>query len=89
MKVETRLIDERFVSVMGECDSEVIGVPSIFKLIRKTMGCTKGPVQGHPLLVSQSSQVPHKVPIPQQYRQLVTAHSSEPVQHDMRPQRSA
>jgi hypothetical protein len=35
LKIETRLIDERFASVMGECDLEAIGAPSIFKLIRK------------------------------------------------------
>jgi hypothetical protein len=35
------LIDERFVSVMGECDLEDIVVPSIFifKLIRKDASC--------------------------------------------------
>ncbi len=26
LKIETRLIDENFVSVMGKCDLEVIGV---------------------------------------------------------------
>jgi hypothetical protein len=38
LKIETRLIDEMFARVMGEYPSvlEVIGVPSIFKLIRKT-----------------------------------------------------
>ena len=37
LKIETRLIDEMFARVMGEYPSvlEVIGVPSIFKLIRK------------------------------------------------------
>ncbi len=36
-KVVTRLIDERFVSVMGECVTEkTIGSPSIFKTIRST-----------------------------------------------------
>ena len=35
LKIETRLINERFASVMGECDLEGIGIPSIFKLIRK------------------------------------------------------
>ena len=34
LKIETRLIDEMFASVMGVL--EVIGAPSIFKLIRKT-----------------------------------------------------
>jgi len=28
LKIETRLIDERFESVMGECDLEDIGAPS-------------------------------------------------------------
>ena len=32
LKIETRLRDERFESVMGECDLEAIGAPSIFKL---------------------------------------------------------
>jgi hypothetical protein len=36
LKIETRLKDERFESVMGECDLESTGVSSIFKLIRKT-----------------------------------------------------
>ncbi len=31
--LETRLIDKRFANVMGECDLESIGVPSLFKLI--------------------------------------------------------
>ena len=31
IKIETRLIDERFESVMGECDLETIVAPSIFK----------------------------------------------------------
>jgi hypothetical protein len=35
LKIETRLINERFVSVMGECDLQVIGVSSIFKFTRK------------------------------------------------------
>ena len=30
LKIETRLTDERFESVMGECDVEVIGDPCIF-----------------------------------------------------------
>ena len=36
LKIETRLIDERFPSVMGECVLEVIGAPSRLRLIRKT-----------------------------------------------------
>ncbi len=36
-KIETRLIDERLVSVMGECDLEGTGDPSIFKLTSKTV----------------------------------------------------
>ncbi len=36
LKIETRLIDEMFPSVMGEyCVFEVIDDPSIFKLIRE------------------------------------------------------
>ncbi len=35
LKIETRLIDERFVSLMGECDFEVIGVPSRLRFTRK------------------------------------------------------
>ena len=34
LKIETRLIDERFESVMGECDLEDIGVPSTLRVIR-------------------------------------------------------
>ena len=35
LKIETRLIDERFASVMGDCVIlESIGAPSIFKTIR-------------------------------------------------------
>jgi hypothetical protein len=30
LKIEMRLIDERFGSVMGECVLEAIGTPSIF-----------------------------------------------------------
>jgi hypothetical protein len=37
LEIETRLIDERFVSVMGECELESIGSPSIFKLMRKVV----------------------------------------------------
>jgi hypothetical protein len=33
MKIETRLIIGKFVSVMGECDLEVIGEPSMFNVI--------------------------------------------------------
>ena len=29
LKIKTRLIDEKFASVMGECDLEVMGTPSI------------------------------------------------------------
>ncbi len=37
LKIKTRLIDEMFVGVMGEyVFLKVIGVPSIFKVIRKT-----------------------------------------------------
>ena len=34
LNIETRLIDDRFPSVMGECDLETVGVPSIFNTIR-------------------------------------------------------
>ncbi len=34
-KMKTRLIDEKFASVMGECVCETIGAPSIFRVIRK------------------------------------------------------
>jgi hypothetical protein len=34
LKIEKRLIDESFASVMSECDLGVIGAPSIFKTIR-------------------------------------------------------
>ncbi len=34
LKIKTRLIDEKFPSVMGECDRDVIDSPSIFKVIR-------------------------------------------------------
>jgi hypothetical protein len=33
LKIKKRLIDEKFVSMMGECDRDTIGVPSIFKVI--------------------------------------------------------
>ena len=36
LKIEMRLIGESFECVMGECDLETIGAPSIFKLIRST-----------------------------------------------------
>jgi hypothetical protein len=31
LKIKTRLIDEKFPSVMGECDLDVVGVPSKLK----------------------------------------------------------
>ncbi len=34
LNIETRLLNERFVSVMGECDLDTTGAPSIFKIIR-------------------------------------------------------
>ena len=37
LKIETRLINESCVSVMGECDLEVIGASSIFNVIRSVM----------------------------------------------------
>ena len=33
LKIEERLTDERFPSVMGECDLEVVGPPSILSVI--------------------------------------------------------
>jgi hypothetical protein len=41
LKIETRLIDERFASVMGECDCEVIDSPSRLSLIRKGESLTR------------------------------------------------
>ena len=41
LKIETRLIDEMFVSVMGECDLYVTGTPSILKIIRSTSALTR------------------------------------------------
>ena len=41
LKIKTRLIDEMFVSVRGECVLEVIDVPSILKLIRKSASLTR------------------------------------------------
>jgi hypothetical protein len=38
--IETRLIDERFESVMGECDLEAIGATSTFKVM--TLGQNQG-----------------------------------------------
>ena len=35
LKIETRLIDEKFASVMGECDLDVMGAPSKLSVIRK------------------------------------------------------
>ena len=35
LKIKTRLVDEKFVSVMGECDLEVMDTPSILNIIRK------------------------------------------------------
>ena len=36
LKIETRLMNERFVSVMGECVLEAIGSPSRLRFTRKT-----------------------------------------------------
>ena len=41
LQIETRLIDERFASVMGECVIESIGVSSIFKTIRSAAVLTR------------------------------------------------
>ncbi len=35
LKIETRLIDEKFTSVMGECDVDMMGAPSKSSVIRK------------------------------------------------------
>ncbi len=34
LKIKTRLIDERFASVMDECDRDTVGVSSVLKVIR-------------------------------------------------------
>ncbi len=34
LKIKTRLIDEKFASVIGECDLDVMGDPSILITIR-------------------------------------------------------
>ena len=41
LKIETRLVNERFVSVMGECDLEAIGDPSkvVHILVNPTSMC--------------------------------------------------
>ncbi len=35
LKIETRLIDEKFASVMGECDLDMMVTPSKLNVIRK------------------------------------------------------
>ncbi len=35
LKIETRLVNEKFVSVMGECDLDVMDDPSKLSVIRK------------------------------------------------------
>jgi hypothetical protein len=37
LKIETRLIDEKFVSVRGECDLDVMDTPSKLIVIRKVV----------------------------------------------------
>ncbi len=37
LKIETRLKNEMFASVMGECDLDDTGTPSIFKIIHCTV----------------------------------------------------
>jgi hypothetical protein len=37
----TRLIDEKFASVMGDCDLEVMGAPSILSIIRKAVALAR------------------------------------------------
>jgi hypothetical protein len=41
LKIETRLIDEKFASVMGECDLDVMGAPSKLSVIRKAAALTR------------------------------------------------
>ena len=41
LKIKTRLIDEKFPSVMGECDLDVVGVPSKLNVIRKDTSLTR------------------------------------------------
>jgi hypothetical protein len=37
LKIKTRLINENFTNVMGECDLDVMGSPSKLSVIRKTV----------------------------------------------------
>ena len=37
LKIETTLIDEKFASVMGECDLDMMGAPSQLSVIRKVV----------------------------------------------------
>jgi hypothetical protein len=41
LKIETRLINEKFVSVMGECDIDVMDDPSKLSVIRKAAVLTR------------------------------------------------
>jgi hypothetical protein len=41
LKIETRSIDEKFVSVMGECDLDVMVSPSKLNVIRKVVVLTR------------------------------------------------
>jgi hypothetical protein len=41
LKIETRLINERFSSVMGECNLEAIGAPSIFNVMHSAAGLVR------------------------------------------------
>jgi hypothetical protein len=42
LKMKTRLIDQKFVSVMlSVCVSETVGEPSIFRIIRKAAGLVR------------------------------------------------
>jgi hypothetical protein len=41
LKIETRLINEKFESVMGECDLDVMGDPSKLNVIRKSVDLTR------------------------------------------------
>ncbi len=41
LKIKMRLIDKKFVSVMGECDLDTTGTSSIFKIFRSVTDLTR------------------------------------------------
>jgi hypothetical protein len=41
LKIETRLIDEKFASVMGECDLDMMDTSSKLRVIRKVVVLTR------------------------------------------------